>query len=53
MVQDYIEDICNILNIPAPKVSYDTSHFHSLTNYFPLLMNCVIFGKSNTMKNSI
>lgn len=31
MIQDYIEDICNILNIPVPKISYDTSHFHSNT----------------------
>ena len=31
MIQDYIEDICNILNIPVPKISYDTSHFQSNT----------------------
>ena len=31
MIEDYIEDICDILNIPVPKVSYDTSHFHSST----------------------
>lgn len=31
MIQDYIEDICDILNIPVPQFSYDTSHFHSST----------------------
>ena len=31
MIHDYIEDICNILNIPVPNISYDTSHFHSNT----------------------
>lgn len=31
MIEDYIEDICYILNIPVPKVSYDTSHFHTNT----------------------
>lgn len=31
MIQNYIEDICDILNIPVPKISYDTSHFHSNT----------------------
>lgn len=76
MIQDYIEDICDILNIPVPQFSYDTSHFHSntmmaqvdsagkviylkntanliLTNYFPLLMNYVMFGKSHIIKKNI
>ena len=31
MIQDYIENICDILNIATPKVSYDTSNFTTTT----------------------
>lgn len=27
MIQEFISDICNILDIPVPSVSFDTSHF--------------------------
>jgi Zn-dependent peptidase ImmA (M78 family) len=31
MINEYIEDICELLNISVPTVSYDTSHFASDT----------------------
>ena len=31
MVQKFIEEICDILNISIPLISYDTSHFQSDT----------------------
>lgn len=31
MIYDFINDICNILNIPTPSVSFDTSNFSTDT----------------------
>lgn len=31
MIKEYISDICNILNISIPSVSYDTSNFPTNT----------------------
>lgn len=31
MIYDFINDICDILNIPIPSVSFDTSHFSTDT----------------------
>lgn len=31
MIDDFIHEICEILNIPTPSVSYDTSHFSTET----------------------
>lgn len=31
MIYDFINDICDILNIPIPSVSFDTSHFPTNT----------------------
>ena len=27
MIEEYITEICELLNIPVPSISYDTSHF--------------------------
>lgn len=31
MIETYIHDICDILKIKAPRISYDTSHFQTKT----------------------
>ena len=31
MIQNFINDICDILNIPTPSISYDTSNFPTST----------------------
>jgi Zn-dependent peptidase ImmA (M78 family) len=31
MIQDFIKDICNLLDIPEPTLSYDTSSFSTET----------------------
>ena len=31
MIYDFINDICNILNIPTPSISFDTSNFSTDT----------------------
>ena len=31
MIEEYIADICEILDIPIPSISYDTSHFQTKT----------------------
>ena len=31
MIHDFINDICNILNISVPRISFDTSNFQSET----------------------
>lgn len=31
MMQKFIQEICDILNIQVPSISYDTSHFQSAT----------------------
>ena len=31
MINEFIEDICSILNIVPPQISYDTSHFQTET----------------------
>lgn len=52
MIQHYISELCDILNIPEPSVSFDTSHFDSDT----MLAQChpdgtVIYLKSSTYQN--
>ena len=31
MIEEFITDICELLKIEVPKISYDTSHFHTKT----------------------
>ena len=31
MIEEYITEICELLNIPVPSISYDTSHFPTET----------------------
>lgn len=31
MIEDYIVDLCNLLEVDVPKISYDTSKFQSKT----------------------
>lgn len=37
MLYDYIDDVCDILDIPVPTVSFDTSHFQTKT----MMAQCV------------
>ena len=31
MIEEFITDICKLLEIPVPSISYDTSHFPTET----------------------
>lgn len=42
MVERFIDDICEFLNIKPPKVSYDTSHFQSKT----MMAQCISTGET-------
>lgn len=46
MIQDFISDICDILNIQEPNVSYDTSHFQSST----MMAQCSTDGSAIYLK---
>ncbi len=40
MIQKFIQEICDILNIQVPSISYDTSHFQSAT----MMAQCNSYG---------
>ena len=33
MIKEFIADVCELLNIDVPHVSYDTSHFPTKTTW--------------------
>lgn len=46
MICDFITEICEILNIPIPKISYDTSNFKSPT----MMAQCNLDGSAIYLK---
>lgn len=46
ITNDFIEDICDLLNIPIPTVSYDTSHFPTET----MMAQCDLSGNTIYLK---
>lgn len=48
MIKEFIADICNILNISIPSVSYDTTHFSTDT----MMAQCDSAGATIFIKKS-
>lgn len=46
MIQKFIAEICDILNIPTPKISYNTTHFTTNT----MMAQCDSTGKTIYLK---
>lgn len=44
MIYDFINELCEIINIPVPSISFDTSNFKTDT-----MMAQIIFPKTNTI----
>lgn len=49
MIYDFINDICDILNIPTPFISFDTSNFSTDT----MIAQCSPDGSTIYIKNMI
>ena len=49
-MKEYITDICELLNIPIPSISYDTSHFTTQTTMAQceLTSNTIYLSKIDT-----
>lgn len=42
MIDSFVTDICGILDIEPPKISFDTSHFQSIT----MMAQCISTGET-------
>ena len=47
MINDFINDVCDILDIEPPEISFDTSHFSSET----MMAQCSPDGSTIYIKN--
>lgn len=49
MIKEYIKDVCNLLKIEKPTISYDTSHFTTAT----MMAQCCSDGTTIYLCNPI